>query len=109
MVSIRLIAEVLDHYHGPPRHKLWLVAFAENANDDTRAGWPSRRLLAERADVSETRASHIATELVAEGVIKRDEDSGRRGRGSTRYVLADLHNGVRSERTLSGADPGVPW
>ena len=108
MVSTRLMVEVLDHYHGPVRHKLWLLAFAENANDHTRAGWPSRQLLADRADVSESRASSIATALVAEGVIKRD-GSGRRGRGATRYVLAPLADGVQPGRTLFSDDNEVPW
>ena len=98
MVSINLVVEVLEHYHGNPRHKLWLLALAEVANDQTRAGWPPRRLLAERAGVSEPRASSIATALVAEGVIKRD-GGGRRGQGPTRYVLAPL-NGVRPPQTL---------
>jgi hypothetical protein len=106
VVSINLVVEVLEHYHGNPRHKLWLLALAEVANDDTRMGWPSRRLLAERADVSPSRASHIATALVAEGVILRDA-AGRRGRGSTRYVLAPL-NGVREPRTLSDEPDGPP-
>jgi hypothetical protein len=121
VVSIHLIEEVFDHYHGPVRHKLWLLAFAGYANDETRTGWPSRRLLAERIGVSVTRASNIATELVAEGVIKRD-DAGRRGRGASRYVLMPLTpNEVRPERTLSagngvrpmrtplGGDDAYPW
>lgn len=108
-MSAKLLAEVLDHYHGPTRHKLWLLAFAEFANDETRAAWPSRRLLAWRVDVSESRASHIASALVAEGVIKRDE-AGRKGRGSTRYVLVPLSgNGVRPERTLTDPDEEAPW
>jgi hypothetical protein len=120
VVSVNLMVEVLDNYHGPIVRKLWLVAFAEYANDETRAGWPSRHLLAERVDVSETRASNIATALVAEGVIKRD-GAGGRGRGATRYVLAPLPNGVRPRgtpstgnrvpprRTLYEGDEDVPW
>jgi hypothetical protein len=107
VVSTRLIVEVLDHYRGHPRHKLWLVAFAENANDLTRMGWPSRRLLAERVGVSESRASHIAAALIAEGVIKRT-GGGYRGAASC-YVLADLNGGrVRPERTQSGGDDYAP-
>lgn len=106
MVSINLVVEVLENYHGNPRHKLWLVAFAEVANDQTRTGWPSRRLLAGRADVSESRASHIATALVAEGIIRRD-CAGRRGRGATRYVIAPL-NGVRQPRTLPDGSDEYP-
>jgi hypothetical protein len=108
VVSINLVVEVLENYHGNPRHKLWLVALAEVANDQTRAGWPSRRLLADRADVSPSRASSIASELVAEGVIKRD-GGGRRGHGSTRYVLGPLNNGVRQPRTLSDGSDDYPF
>jgi len=70
-MGVRLMIEVLDHYHGPPRSKLWLLAFAESARDSTRRGWARRYKLAHRADVSGSRASHIATALIAEGVIKR--------------------------------------
>lgn len=108
MVSINLVVEVLENYHGNPRYKLWLLALAEVANDQTRAGWPSRRLLAERADVSPSRASSIASALVAEGVIKRD-GGGRRGQGSTRYVLGPLNNGVRQPRTLSDGSDDYPF
>jgi hypothetical protein len=70
-MGVRLMVEVLDHYHGPPRYKLWLLAFAESARDSTRRGWAPRYKLAHRAGVSGTRASHVAAELVAEGVVKR--------------------------------------
>lgn len=70
-VSIRLIAEVLDRYDGPAVRKLWLLAWAEHAAYDTRAGWCPRRVLAARVGVSETQASRIASALVDEGVIKR--------------------------------------
>lgn len=106
-MSINLVVEVLEHYHGNPRYKLWLLALAEVANDRTRAGWPPRSLLAERADVSPSRASHIAAALVAEGVIKRD-GGGRRGQGSTRYVFTPL-NGVRQPRTLSDEPDEYPF
>lgn len=89
MVSINLVVEVLEHYHGNPRHKLWLVALAETANDQTRTGWCPRRVLAARVGVSETRASHIAAALIAEGVVKR-ESAGHRGR-ATVYVLGGLN------------------
>ena len=64
-MGVRLMIEVLDHYHGPPRSKLWLLAFAESARDSTRRGWARRYKLAHRADVSGSRASHIATALIA--------------------------------------------
>jgi len=103
VVSVRLMTEVFDHYHGGPRHKLWLLAFAESANDETRSGWCPRRVLAARVGVSETRATHIATDLIAEGVIKRDRP-GARGR-ATVYVLAELNGRVLPERT----DEDWPW
>jgi hypothetical protein len=102
VVSVGLMVEVLDHYHGAPRLKLWLLAFAEHASDETRTGWCPRSRLAERVGVSESRASHIASALIAEGVIKR-EIRGRRGRATT-YVLAELNGRVRPERTLTGVD-----
>jgi hypothetical protein len=117
-VSIQLVVEVLDHYHGPRPRKLWLIAFAESANDSTRAGWLPRYRLAHRVDVSESRASKIAAELVAEGIIKRD-GGGYHG-SPARYVLLPLagtpkgdtkaHSStgrrVTSERTLKGAPAG---
>jgi hypothetical protein len=62
---------------------------AENANDKTRQGWPGRELLARRADVSLHRASQLATELVAEGVLKQVGGGGRH-RGPARYELLPL-------------------
>jgi len=70
-VSIRLIVEIMDGYHGPPKQKLWLLAWAERAAFDTRTGWCPRPVLAARAGVSESTASRIATALVNAGVIKR--------------------------------------
>ena len=85
LVGIRLVTEVLDHYHGPDARKLWLIAWAEKANDRTRAGWPTREVLAHRTGRSPSRASHIAEELVAEGVLKRDGGGNRSG--PARFVL----------------------
>ena len=65
VMGVKLMVEVLDRYHGP--HKLWLVGFAEQANEVTRVGWPRRDLLARRADVTVWHSSHIAAELAAEG------------------------------------------
>lgn len=87
-VSARLMQEILDHYAGPPARKLWLLAWAEHASHDTRAGWCPRRRLAARVGVSERQATRIAAALVAEGVIKRE---GRAYHGhSAVYVLGDL-------------------
>ena len=100
------MVEVLDHYHGPKSHKLWLIAFAESASDETRVGWLPRYRLAHRAGVSESRASHIAAALVAEGVIKRDI-GGYRG-AAARYVLAPLRERVRSGSNLSDGERARP-
>jgi len=85
VMGIKLIIEVLDHYHGPDARKLWLLAWAEKANDGTRAGWPTREVLAHRTGRSPVRVSNVASELVAEGVLKRD-GGGNRG-GPARYIM----------------------
>lgn len=110
MVSARLIAEVLDHYHGPPRRKLWLIAWAEHASYQTRAGWCPRAQLAARADVSGPHASRIAAELIAEGVLKR-QGGGYRGRAAE-YVLAPIAEWVPSANGKGAAGdtlPEFPW
>ena len=107
-MSIRLIVEVLDHYHGKPTHKLWLLAFAEVANDQTRAGWAPRYKLAHRTGVSASRASHIAAALIAEGVVKR---GGNAYHGhAARYVLVPLPvtERVRPDSNLKVAAPQQP-
>jgi hypothetical protein len=103
VVSVRLIIEVLDHYHGSRTHKLWLIALAEKADDQTRLGWCPRRVLAARVGVSEVRASNIAAELIAEGVIKRERPGNRHH--STVYALGELNGRVLPERT----DEDWPW
>ena len=72
-MSIGLMVEILDCYHGPHPRKLWLLAWAEKVGngDGSRAGYCSRAVLANRLGVSQTRVSHIARELVAEGVLRR--------------------------------------
>lgn len=70
-VSAVLMAEVLDHYHGTDKRKVWLLAWAEKAATDTRSGWCPRRVLAVRVGVSPSRVSHIAAELIKEGTLKR--------------------------------------
>lgn len=88
-MGIKLMVEVLDHYRGPDCKFRWLIAFAEKAEDKTRSGSPGRALMAHRIQRSESRASHIASELEADGVIKRVGDAGR-GRGSAEYELLPL-------------------
>jgi hypothetical protein len=91
-MGVRLVVEVLDCYHGPPRHKLWLLALAESANDKSRQGWPTREELARRAGVSQSRASHIATALEGEHAIKRIGTPGKH-RGRQAYeLLAVVHS-----------------
>jgi hypothetical protein len=70
-VSIDLVVEILDHYHGTRTRKLWLVAWAEKVPRGSRTGYCKREIIAARLDVSESRASHIARELVGEGTLAR--------------------------------------
>lgn len=88
-MGIKLVVEVLDHYHGPDHKFRWLVAFAEKANDRTRSGWPGRTVMMHRTGKSGARISAVASELVADGVLKR-EGGGGRGRGNARFVLLPL-------------------
>ena len=87
-MGVRLVTEVLDRYHGPDARKLWLLAWAEKANDGTRTGWPTRDVLAHRTGRSPSRVSHISDELVAEGVLKRDGGGNRSG--PARFILLPL-------------------
>jgi len=93
-MGMKLVVEVLDHYHGPDARKLWLVAWAEKANDRTRTGWPTRGVLSHRTGRSPSRVSHISDELVTEGVLKRDGGGNRSG--PARFVLLPLADDVKS-------------
>ncbi len=88
VMGIKLVIEVLDRYHGPDARKLWLLAWAEKANDRTRAGWPTRDVLAHRTGRSASRVSHISDELVSEGILKRDGGGNRSG--PARFILLPL-------------------
>jgi len=101
-MGIRLVVEVLDSYHGSAIKKLWLLAFAEKASDKTRQGWPGREVLAHRADVSQSRASNLATELVRDGVVKRVGGGGR-NRGAAMYELLPLDPGDPVDNSSQGA------
>ena len=70
-MSIDLVVEVLDHYHGPHSRKLWLIAWAEKVPKGSRTGYCKRSVLAARLDVSMSRVSGIARELEDEGMLKR--------------------------------------
>jgi hypothetical protein len=71
-VSVKLIVEVLDHYHGPHPRKLWLIAWAEKVTGDgSRTGYCKREVLVARLGRSASRVSGIARELEDEGTIKR--------------------------------------
>jgi hypothetical protein len=83
------VVEVINCYRGPDHKFRWLVAFAEMANDKTRTGWPSRRLMAWRTEKTASRVSHISAELVADGVLKRTGGGGR-GRGNATFELLPL-------------------
>jgi|HubBroStandDraft_6_1064221.scaffolds.fasta_scaffold00062_113 hypothetical protein len=108
-MGIRLVCEVLDHYRGPDTRKLWLLAWAEKANDGTRAGWPTRDVLSHRTGRSPSRVSHIADELVTEGVLKRDGGGNRSG--PARFILMPLNAPVKGapsthpKPAIKGADP----
>jgi hypothetical protein len=97
-MSVKLMVEVLDRYHGPFHRKLWLIAFAERANVRTRTGWPSREELARRCGVTPGRATKIAAELIAEGAVKRVGGPGHRGRATT-YTLLPLPGLVAQDAT----------
>lgn len=88
-MGIKLMVEVLNHYRGPDHKFRWLIAFAEAASDRTRTGWPSRELMVRRTERSPSRVSHLATELVAEGILKRQGGGGRH-RGNAKYTLLPL-------------------
>lgn len=109
-MGIRLVTEILDRYHGPDGRKLWLLAWAEKANDRTRAGWPTREVLAHRTGRSPSRVSHISDELVAEGVLKRD-GGGNRG-GPARFILLPLSTPEKGALWAhpfeEGEDAGAP-
>src|SRR5881396_833401 len=79
-LGIKLVVEVLDHYRGPDHKFRWLVAFAENAADKTRTGWPGRELMAWRTRTSPNRVSHVARQLIDDGILERAGAAGR-GRG----------------------------
>ncbi len=102
-MGIRLIVEALDHYHGEAHRKLWLIAFAEQANDKSRQGWPPRDLLARRADTSPSRASHIATALVGEGVLRRDGGGNRSG--PAKYTMLPLAPSPAESKSAASAHP----
>jgi len=71
-MGVKLMVEVLDHYHGPHARKLWLIAWAEKVTDDgSRTGYCKREVLAARLGRSQSRVSGIARELENEGTIKR--------------------------------------
>lgn len=83
------MVEILEHFHGSDAHFRWLMAFAEQANDTTREGWPGRDVLARRTGKSPSRCSAIATELEQLRVITRT-GGGRRNGGPARYRLEPL-------------------
>ncbi|MGH3192688.1 MAG: hypothetical protein ACRDOL_36660 [Streptosporangiaceae bacterium] len=71
-MSVKLVVEVLDHYHGPHARKLWLIAWAEKVpGDGSRIGYCKREVLVARLGRSPSRVSGIARELEDEGTIKR--------------------------------------
>ena len=88
-MGIKLMVEVLDHYHGPDHKFRWLMAFAGRASDKTRTGWPGRELMARRTGKTPGRVTHLAAELIADGTLRR-EGGGGRHRGKAKYMLLPL-------------------
>ena len=114
------MVEVLDHYHGPPHRKLWLIAWAEKANDGSRTGYCKREILAARLGRSLSRVAHIAGELEAEGTIKRlgggvwgkaavyelpplDSSQGATGQQPTQGATGQQPDGATGQQPTSGA------
>ena len=81
-MSIDLVVEVLDHYHGPHSRKLWLLAWAEKVPRGRAPGTASVRCSRPGSDVSMSRVSGIARELEDEGMHQaaRRRASGARPR-----------------------------
>jgi hypothetical protein len=88
-MSAQMMAEILDHYHGPANHKMWLLAWADHADDETRSGWCPRTQLAKRVGVSLRTVTRIAAALVEAGTLKR-EGLAYHGHSAV-YVLGDLN------------------
>lgn len=73
-MSVRLIANVLDHVHGLPHGtKLLLLCLADYADDKGNC-WPSFQSLANRSDMSRRHVMRVMSELEELGLIKRVEE-----------------------------------
>jgi hypothetical protein len=68
-MSVRLVADVLDHVHGIPHgSKLVLICMADYANKEGIC-WPSFQSIADRADMSRRHAIRVVEELVKSGYL----------------------------------------
>jgi hypothetical protein len=93
----RLRTEVFDYYRGPHAQKLWLLAWADLADDETRTGWIPREDLAHILGFRHSASvARITRGLEAEGVIKRVRGHNRHR--SALYWLAPLNGDGRPAR-----------
>jgi hypothetical protein len=68
-VSVRLVADVLDHVHGIPHGStLVLICMADYANKEGIC-WPSFQSIADRADMSRRHAIRVVDELCKAGYL----------------------------------------
>jgi hypothetical protein len=68
-VSVRLVADVLDHVHGIPHgSKLVLICMADYANKEGIC-WPSFQSIADRADMSRRHAIRVVDDLCKSGYL----------------------------------------
>ncbi len=90
-MSGKLVGEVLDAAPSDlaARAVLVLVAIAENANDDTRTGWPGRDLIARRARCTPRHVDEIIAGLEERGCLQR-LGGGHNGQRA-RYRIPPLH------------------
>jgi hypothetical protein len=105
-MSVRLIADVLDHVHGiPTGRKLLLVCLADHANDQG-ISWPSQQTLARRMGVSDRQVRTMLVELVDGGLVEVIPRGGKSNyykvlvpRNSTSTPEPEFHPGTEVPST----------
>lgn len=95
MVGVRLMSEMLDHAPASwtPSERLVVVAIAEQANDNTRRGYPGIELIAHRAGVDVGTVSRTLNRLRKKGAELRVPMEGVGNKGQAIYA-------VRGHRTV---------
>lgn len=78
-VSVRVMAEVFKHSKATLGARLVLLAIADTVDEQTRTGWPSIRLLQEKASLSEMAVHRAVTRLVG---LKEVSVTARNGASS---------------------------